>query len=268
MTTLGVVGNISRDTAEHPDQQRHLLGGAALYVALAATQAGATASPVSVIGRDLTDALRTPQLAELDLAAVAVVDQPSCHFHLRYDRQGTLIAVDAAFGAAEQLTAHALQRMHGFDHVHVCCRRPLDPIPVLAALVERGQPFSVDFITASAANMIIATAPFLSYARTVFTDINEYALLTRAVVLDRLDAVTVTDGPHPVSLYRHGELTARAPVQPARAVEVTGAGDTFTGTFLAALLHGVPEELALSRAADAATTRIATVGITLHLQPP
>ncbi|MBG0568723.1 carbohydrate kinase family protein [Actinoplanes aureus] len=268
MSRLGVIGNISRDTAEHPGQHRHLLGGAALYISLAAARAGVSAAPVSVIGNDLADALRLPQLTLLDLTAIAVADQPSCSFHLRYDRQGALIAVDAIYGAADQLTTHALEHLHRFEHVHVCCRRPLDPVPVLAALVERRQPFSVDFITASAADMITATAPYLRHARTVCTDIGEYAILTGAVPADHLRAVTVTDGPRPAVLYRHGEVAARTPVQPAVVIEVTGAGDTFTGTFLAATLQGVPETLALSRATQAATRRIATAGITLHPQPP
>jgi sugar/nucleoside kinase (ribokinase family) len=268
MTALGVVGNISRDTAEHPHRQHHLLGGAALYIALAAARTGVTAAPIAVIGHDLAETLRDPQLTLLDLTDIAVVDQPTCQFHLSYDQHGTLLAVDAAYGAAQQLTAHALQRRRDFAHVHVCCRRPLDLPPVLAALVDRRQPFSVDFITASAEEMIEAAAPFLRHARIVFTDINEYALLTRAVAAEELRAVTVTDGPRPAVLYRHGQPAARTPIPQTEAVEVTGAGDTFTGTFLAATLHGAPDTVALSRAAHVATTRVATIGITLHPQPP
>ncbi|GIF45228.1 carbohydrate kinase family protein [Actinoplanes xinjiangensis] len=268
MTTLGVIGNISRDTAEHPGHQRHLLGGAALYIALAAARAGVTAAPISVIGHDLAETLRDPQLSLLDLTGIAIAEQPSCRFHLRYDRHGTLLAVDAAYGAAQQLTAHALQPRHACEHVHVCCRRPLDPGPVLTAFVERRQPFSVDFITASAADMIEASAPFLRHARVIFTDINEYALLTAAVPAEDLPAVTVTDGPRPAVLYRYGEVAALTPIQQAETVEVTGAGDTFTGTFLAATLHGDPDTIALRRATQAATTRVTTKGITLHPQPP
>ncbi|MBL7261597.1 carbohydrate kinase family protein [Paractinoplanes lichenicola] len=268
MTRLGVVGNISRDAAEHPEHQHHLLGGAALYIALAAVRAAVTAAPVSVIGHDLAKELQRPEPARLDLSRIAIVDQPSCRFHLTYDQQGTLTSVEASYGAAEQLTAHALEHLNGFEHVHVCCRRPLDPVPVLAALAEREQDFSVDFITASAADMIAATARFLPHARVVFADVSEYATLAHLVNLEDLRTVTVTDGPRPASLYRRGRLAARATVQPSPALEVTGAGDTFTGTFLARVLNGVPEELSLHHGAQAATSRVANLGITLHPQPP
>lgn len=268
MTSLGVIGNFSHDTAEHPDRRHHLLGGAALYISLAAARAGATAAPITVIGDDLAYTLRTPQLAGLDHTGVAVVEQPSCRFHLRYDQHGTLIYVDATYGAAQRLTAHALQQSHRYDHVHVCCRRPLDPAPVLAALAERRQPFSVDFITTSATDMITAAAPYLPAAKIVFTDAREFTALTAAVPAERLRTVTVTDGPRPATLYRHGRPVARTPIAQVDAVEVTGAGDTFTGTLLAAVLNGTPEAAALSQAAQAATARLATPGIALHPQPP
>lgn len=269
MSALGVIGNISHDTAEYPGQaHRQLLGGAALYIALAASRAGVTATPISVIGADLTGALRSPQLEGLDLTGVAIVDQPSCRFRMRYDHQHNLTAVDADYGAAELLTGHALDQAPHHRFIHVCCRRPLDPVPVLTALVARGQPFSIDFITASAAEMITATGPLLPYAQIIFTDISEYAVLTRTVDAADLRAATVTDGPRPVVLYRYGVQVAQAAVIPAEAVEVTGAGDTFTGTFLASTLRGEPQPLALRHAVHAATARVATTGIALLHAPP
>ena len=44
MSALGVIGNMSYDTAVYPDQRlRHLIDGAAFYIALAASRAGVTA---------------------------------------------------------------------------------------------------------------------------------------------------------------------------------------------------------------------------------
>jgi len=269
MTRLGVIGNISRDTTEYAGRHhRHLLGGAALYIALAAARAGVPAAPIAVIGADLADALRLPPLEPLDLTGIAVVDQPSCRFHLRYDRQHTLVGLDADYGAAERLTSHALVQAPHHRFVHVCCRRPLDPVPVLTALIDRQQPFSVDFITASAVDMITATAPLLPYAQIIFTDISEYDVLIRTVDAANLRLVTVTDGPRPVVLYQYGVPVIRTSVVPTKAVEVTGAGDTFTGTFLASMLRGEPQSLALRHAAQAATARVTTIGISLHQAPP
>ena len=73
MTVLSVIGNISRDLAIYPGDRRYeLLGGAALHVARAASQAGLACAPVSVIGRDLAWIRADPRLARLDLTHVKV----------------------------------------------------------------------------------------------------------------------------------------------------------------------------------------------------
>ncbi|MDT0348121.1 carbohydrate kinase family protein [Pseudonocardia charpentierae] len=264
MAGLGVIGNISRDLTEYPGRpRRHLLGGAALYVALAAARAGMRAAPISVIGADLAAAMRTPLLEPLDLSGVAVTAKPSCRFSLRYSREHVLIDFAEEYGAAEDLTRHALVEAPRHEFVHVCCRRPLDPVPVLTALVDRRQRFSVDFVAASAADMIAATAALLPRADVVFTDAKEYDVLLRTVGASDLPAVTVTDGPGPVTLYEYGVLVARAPVRRVEAVEVTGAGDTFSGTFLASVLDGQSRRRALRRAVKAATARVTVAGIVL-----
>ena len=267
MTTLGVVGNLSRDTAVHPATTRHLLGGAALHIALAATRAGLRAAPIAVIGPDLTGALTLPAIAELDLADIRIASEPSCRFRLRYDTQGVLLDLRATYGAARELTEHALQAAARYPHVHVCCRRPLDAHRMLDALAGRGQRFSVDFITSSATEIISAVADLLPSASIIFTNASEFEPLTQTVALDRLHTVTVTDGPRPVVVYRNGIPLARLAVAAATAVEVTGAGDTFTGTFLGAILLGQPEPAALALAVNAATGHITTAGIPLDPNP-
>jgi len=265
MLKLGVIGNISRDTTEYAGSpHRHLLGGAALYIALAAARAGVAAAPIAVIGADLAEALRLPTLKAMSLDSVAIVDRPSCRFHLRYDQRHILASLDADYGAAELLTQHALDQAPHYGFVHVCCRLPLDPVPVLTALIDRHQPFSVDFIAASAPGMIAATAAFLPYAEFIFTNVSEYELLKRAVDATNLRVVTVTDGPRPVVLYRYGVPVVRTPIVQTKAIEVTGAGDTLTGTFLASMLRGEGRSLALRYAAQAATARVATIGISLR----
>ncbi|MEV4081419.1 carbohydrate kinase family protein [Nonomuraea fuscirosea] len=264
MPCLGVIGNISIDTTRYPDGRRHvLIGGAALYVASAAARAGATTRPISVAGSDLASLHAHAWPATLDLSGVAMLPGPSCRFDITYGSDGQVIAMTAEYGAATTLTAHALTLLarSGFDHWHVCCRRPLDVGQVLDRLMMTGQRFSLDFHLASAAEQITAAKAALPHAEAVFVNAAEYQLLDELVAVNDLPAVVVSDGPGAVILLRHGqpvgvELPERHPV-----VEVTGAGDTLAGTFLAEFLHGIPGRDALAAAVTAASRHTGTPGV-------
>ncbi|MFF5443753.1 carbohydrate kinase family protein [Streptomyces sp. NPDC012888] len=54
----------------------------------------------------------------------------------------------------------------------------------------------------------------------------------------RVPLVVVTRGPAGALVAEGGAVTAEVPAEPARAVDTTGAGDAFTGGFLAARLAG------------------------------
>ncbi|MFD5412701.1 carbohydrate kinase family protein [Streptomyces nojiriensis] len=80
-----------------------------------------------------------------------------------------------------------------------------------------------------------------------------------AAELSRLvPLVVVTRGAAGALIAEHGRITAEVAAEPARAVDSTGAGDAFTGGFLAARLQGAdPAEAARAgcRAAALAVTR-------------
>ena len=261
---LGVIGNISRDHVSYPTGRgAWLLGGAALHVALAATGAGLPAAPASVIGTDLGWVTSDPRLADLDMSDVAVVPGPSCAFGLFYDRDGTLTHINASFGVSQRLTAHALSLLDSRPSWHVCCRRPLDAQPILSYLTSAGTPFSADFHVASAADLMPAVRATLSRATTVFVNAAEFAVLSRAADARDLPLVVISDGPRPAVSMRQGRVTATV-VPPAMAVaEVTGAGDTLAGTFLAAAADGMDDEEALQAAVSAAAKSVASSGLVI-----
>lgn len=267
MTTLGVIGNISVDTARSPDgRSRTLLGGAALYVALAASKAGLTAGPVSVVGGDLADLRTDPRLAGLDLRRVMTVPGRGCRFGLTYDRDGQVTAVDADYGVADALTAHAVTVVadRRYDRWHVACRRPLDTARVLPRIAAAERPFSLDFHLASAAEQIGAASALLPQADVVFVNAAEHRVLARHVDLGTLPAVVVSDGPRDAALLRYGRPVATAVPPVITAREITGAGDTLAGTFLALTSHGASDRDALTGAVAAASRRAASPGLRLH----
>lgn len=262
MTILGVIGNISRDLATYPGGRRYeMLGGAALHVARAATRAGLAAAPISVIGTDLAWIKDDPRLAGIDLSHVAITPGSSCAFRLTYTTSGQLTAIGCSFGAASALTRHALLVIGSHDAYHVCCRRPLDASAVLGRMAAQELAFSVDFHLASATELVAAAAPFLSQAVTVFTNAAEFAALSSLADPAALNAVVITDGPGPVTLMRHGRVTATATPPHACLVEATGAGDTLTGAFLAATRQGLDDQHALTAAVEAATPFIQAPGL-------
>ncbi|SDH97739.1 Sugar or nucleoside kinase, ribokinase family [Sinosporangium album] len=256
MTGLGVIGNISIDTAHYPDGRSHvLLGGAALYVSLAAAQAGALVRPVAAVGDELAHLPAASWPETLDLTHVARVAGPSCRFEITYGADGQVVGITTAYGVAAGVTAHALAALgqSDCDRWHVCCRRPLDVGQVLGRLMSEGRPFSLDFHLASASEQISAAKAALPYAEVVFVNAAEYRLLSELVAVSELATVVVSDGPRKVALLRHGRCTSTHMPSPGPVVEVTGAGDTLAGTFLAETLHGASESNALAAAVTAAT---------------
>ncbi|MFE6101264.1 carbohydrate kinase family protein [Streptomyces laurentii] len=260
MKRLDVIGNVSRDVTRYPDHRGGAhLGGAALFVALAATRAGRPAAPVCVLGEDLAHLPQAQRLDGIDWSARGEGAGPSTTFDLRYDLRGELVDVRTEYGAAERLTDHALAHVdrHPDDTYHVCCRRPLDAAAVLGRLVHHGATFSVDFFLPSAENMIRRTAARLNRASTVFVNAAEYLLLLSIIDTSTLREVVVTDGPRPARVWALGRQIASVTPPPRSPNEVSGAGDTLAGTFLAHRSQGATPAEALAEAVDAAARFVA-----------
>lgn len=240
-----------------------MLGGAALHIALAAVRAGLPTALVSVVGTDLSWISSDPRLAGLDLRYVKVAPRESCAFRLTYGASGCLTDTTSSFGAAVGLTAHALGVLGSLPVCHVCCRRPLDVAAVLGRLVRLRIPFSADFHLASADVLMPAASPALPAARAVFVNALEFAVLTQVTDLGSLQMVVVSDGAGPAKVLQYGRQIASA-VPPATIVtELTGAGDTLTGTFLAASARGLDCQAALTESVTAASQAVSGSGLTI-----
>ncbi|MFI9230895.1 PfkB family carbohydrate kinase [Streptomyces rimosus] len=261
MQRISVIGNISRDHIRYPDgHSGHYLGGAALHIALAAARAGAHAAPVAVIGDDLALLTREPDLACLDWSALRHATGNSAAFAMVYDTHAAVRCTSATYGVSHQLTAHALGHLarHPGDFYHLCCRRPLHVPALLSRLATAGARFSADFFLPSARPLLAAAAPWLPAADWIFVNAAEYRLLARTVDPAVLSGVVVTDGPRPARLLHHARPVAEACPPTTTAVELTGAGDTLTGTFLARRLAGASPAAALEAAVTAAAHHTTT----------
>lgn len=211
---------------------------------------------------------QAPGLDGIDWSARGEAEGPSTRFDLRYDLQGELVDVRSDYGVAELLTSHALAHVerHPSSQYHVCCRRPLDTTAVLDRLVHHGATFSVDFFLPSAQDMIRSTAPWLNRASTVFVNAAEYRLLRAITDTTALPEVVVTDGPRPARLWAFGQQVASVvpPSRPPR--EVSGAGDTVVGTFLAHRSRGATPAQALVEAVEVAAHFVAAPPLPIPAQ--
>ncbi|MDQ0983856.1 sugar/nucleoside kinase (ribokinase family) [Streptomyces sp. V2I9] len=141
----------------------------------------------------------------------------------------------------------------------------------LRTAVERGVPVSVD---PASAGFLGALGPrrFLEYvdgAELVLPNADEARVLTglpepeaAAVELSRrFPRVVVTLGAAGAVVAAGGEVVGRVAAPSVRApVDSTGAGDAFTGGFLAALLAGADERSAAAEGCRAGAAAVATVG--------
>ncbi|GAA4924103.1 carbohydrate kinase family protein [Streptomyces coeruleoprunus] len=137
----------------------------------------------------------------------------------------------------------------------------------LTAARERGVPVSVD--PASAGFLAeLGPARFLDAVDggdVLLPNADEAALLSgrrspeaaAATLSGRFPLVVVTLGPKGALVAADGELVARVPAPSATALDTTGAGDAFTGGFLAARLAGAD-----AREAAEAGCRAGAVAVT------
>ncbi|MEU3776784.1 PfkB family carbohydrate kinase [Streptomyces sp. NPDC032472] len=289
---LLVIGDVVTDVvAVHPEpltpatdtaaRIRTLPGGAGANVACWAAHAGA--ADVRLLARVGTESAQWHEQALLDAGVRPrlLVDP--------VEPTGTVVALvgkdaERTFltdsGAALRLSPDdwAPDLLDGVARLHLSgylffadSSRELAQV-ALAAARARGVPVSVD--PASAGFLLtLGTRRFLDAAAgacVLLPNEDEARLLAglpepagaaraAAVLSERVPLVVVTRGPAGALVAQGGRVTAEVAAEPVRAVDSTGAGDAFTGGFLAARLAGAgPQEAARAgcRAAALAVTRL------------
>ncbi|MEU0667315.1 PfkB family carbohydrate kinase [Streptomyces lavendulocolor] len=140
----------------------------------------------------------------------------------------------------------------------------------LATARERGVPVSVDPASAGFVRELGA-APFLAAvegADLFLPNADEAALLTglaapeeaAAALSGRFPLVVVTTGAAGALVAESGRIVARVVAPVVRAVDSTGAGDAFTGAFLAAHLSGAGPVAAAEAGCRAGATAVTALG--------
>jgi sugar/nucleoside kinase (ribokinase family) len=134
----------------------------------------------------------------------------------------------------------------------------------------RGIPVSVDpastgFISDFGVERMLAA---VGGADVLFPNADEARLLTglsdpagaAAALSRRVPLTVVTLGAEGALIAESGTVTARVPPVPAEAVDTTGAGDAFTGAFLASRLSGTGAREAAAQGCRAGAEAVTVVG--------
>ncbi|MEV3991735.1 sugar kinase [Streptomyces sp. NPDC049837] len=140
----------------------------------------------------------------------------------------------------------------------------------LATARQRGVPVSVDPASAGFVSEL-GVSPFLAAVEGVdvfLPNADEAALLTgladpaaaAAALSRRFPLVAVTLGSAGALVAVSGRVVSRVPAPAVRAVDSTGAGDAFTGAFLAARLSGADPTAAAEAGCRAGARAVTLVG--------
>lgn len=248
----------STDLARIPMQ----VGGDAANEALVLARLGHVPALVSAVGRDaLGDwVLRSLEDSGVDTACVRRCDEMDTGVNIVLVQEGgERRFITSRAGSLRRLALrHILPALDALAGAKVACLASLfvshaltlrDTAALFDALKAKGLILCADTTRRKRGETLADVSPVLSRLDYFFPNLDEAALLTGRADPDAIADALLDCGVRHVALKLGGEgclLKSRAerhrlPARPhTRCVDTTGAGDTFAGAFIAALLEGRP----------------------------
>lgn len=272
-----VLGNICRDTTFYVDRlplpgetinataTQAGLGGKGLNQALAACSTGARVKLVAGVGEDWTESdsglLHAAGSGGPELALVRKAGLVDCSSIIVAASGENVIVTNAA--QAEALSVA--------DIAPVLAPGPSDILLLQCNLQPEITMFAAELAKRSGARVIFNPAPFKSWAPCL-RELADVLILNRqeasawtgrataaeAIVELDVPLAIITLGMEGCLVRRHGEGMQQLPAPATKAVDTTGAGDTFAGVFAAEWQATGDESRAIGlalRAASASVTR-------------
>lgn len=252
---------LARSTASHA-------GGKGLNQAVAAARAGAPTAMIGALGDD--GAGRTLRAVMTDAAInvqlVRESDQPTGQAMIAVDpsAENSIIVAAGANATLTSLSDADVAALRGATVVLMQLEVPISTVTD-AALTARGAGSAVMLNAAPAyelPNELIASLDYLivnEHEARVVSGIDELDDAIAALAL-RVPRLVVTLGSDGAQLWERGALVAAVPARRVKAVDTTGAGDTFCGAFAAAISEGRDYEAAAHFATAAASLSVQSHG--------
>lgn len=242
MSRILIIGTASQDTLHLPSGIINTIGGAGLYTALAAANAGAETTLFAPRPDPLPDAFAAAA-ARLTWIGPSVRTEDLPRLEIAQHGGGRATLLGAAWGAEAQLLPGQLPSdLSGFDWMHIAALSTAERMQAFADVCRaRG----AGHISAGTYFRLVQSAPdavraLADSCDAFFANENEAAGLFGAIdSLPRRGLRFVTLGARGAWVLEPG---ARNEVRSPHAHELdpTGAGDTFCGTVLASLAAGAP----------------------------
>ena len=273
-----VLGNICRDTSFYVDRlplpgetvnaarTSIGLGGKGLNQAVAASNAGANVRLIAGIGEDWTDADERAVQAVSGALALSLVRKPGpldCSSIIVSDSGENLIVTNAA--QAEALSIDDTAQLLTFG--------PSDLLLIQCNLQPEITRYAAREAKRAGARVIFNPAPLKPWARSLEGQVDAVILNTQeaaawtgkttaAEAISELNVplAIVTLGADGCIAQRRGEAATHFPAPAVRAVDATGAGDTFTGVFGAEWQATGNDTQAIRLALSAASASVARHG--------
>ncbi len=242
MRRILVIGTASNDTLHLPSGIVSTIGGAGLYTALAAANAGAQATLFAPRPEPLPDAFAAAAARLVWIGPLAPADAlPRLEIAHHGDGRATLLG--AAWGAeAQLLPEHLPPDLSGYDFVHIAA---LSSAQRMQAFADACRARGAQRISAGTYFRLVQATPDAVRALAESCDVffaneNEAAGLFGAIdSLPPHGLRFVTLGSRGAWVLEPGARNEVASPH-ARELDPTGAGDTFCGTVLASLASGAP----------------------------
>lgn len=241
-------------------------GGKGLNQAIAAARVGGDVAFLGAVGRDAFGPQLRSALADAGVDVGGLVDldiaSGTAHISVLDGGENSIVVVPDANGVELPLDDAAKALIASAGYLVVQFERPM-------ALVAE----AIAYARSVGVTTVVTPAPVMPLPEGFLGDVDVFVPnagearelagvddeVEAARVLSRtVGTVVVTRGSRGALLARSGEIVAEVPAHRVDPVDTTGAGDTFTGVFVARLAAGDDEAAALraaSVAAALATTR-------------
>ncbi|GHU71417.1 ribokinase [Clostridia bacterium] len=254
------------ETIDSASYERHE-GGKGLNQSIALAKAGMPVSFAGAVGKDGVSLLEYLQSCGVDTAYARVMDVPTGHAIIQVDGAGRNCII--LYGGANRAVSTGMidSVLEGFGEGDgILMQNEISNVGyIMKAARARGMKV---FFNASPITADINELPLDQVSLFLINEI-EGCGLTGFTEPDQILDAMLTKYPQSDVLLTLGDKgavyagpTVRAwqPAIPVKAVDSTGAGDTFTGYFLRSALDGHLIEVALLRAAHAASIAVGRPG--------
>ncbi|MEM9046964.1 MAG: ribokinase [Pseudomonadota bacterium] len=237
------------------------LGGKGANQALAASAAGARVAMIGAVGPDGAWARSRLAQAGLDVSFLSESAQATGHavIYVTPDGENQIVIHGGANRTlSAELSTKSLENASSGDWW--LCQNETNRVTEAA---EAARARGVRVAYAAAPFVAEDATKILPYADLVAVNKLEAQELAKhlgqSVEAMQIPMMLITEGPAGARLIANGKEIA-IPAFPVNAVDTTGAGDTFLGTFLAGLDCGHEPRSALTRAAAAAAIQVTRPG--------